>query len=153
MFCSWVVKNQLRRPHMASLSYNLYDMPELAPHMIVFILRAIRLSSKFLEQRYVKERFDSSLKKFYGRYWDLIKQYKVPLSWMLNGILTKYNDNPPPIRLDTYLWPFYRIMRGFNRTLVTGVTCRHGTLTPQDTWFRLKWDLHMFYLLRPILFP
>ena len=28
-----------------------------------------------------------------------------------------------------------------------------GTLTPLDTWSRPIWDLHMFYMLRPILFP
>ena len=28
-----------------------------------------------------------------------------------------------------------------------------GTLTPPDTWSRLIWDSHMFYLLKPILFP
>ena len=37
---------------------------------------------------------------------------------------------------------------------ITGVVCRQGTLTPQDTWPLLIRDLHMFYLLRwPILFP
>ena len=41
-----------------------------------FILRATRLSYKLLEQGYVKERLKSSLKKFYGRYGDLIKQYE-----------------------------------------------------------------------------
>ena len=38
-----------------------------------FILRATRLSNKLLEQGYAMERLKSSLKKFYGRYWDLIK--------------------------------------------------------------------------------
>ena len=52
-----------------------------------FILRASRLSNKLLEQGYVKERFKSSLRKFYGRYGDLIKQYEVSLSQMLNDIL------------------------------------------------------------------
>ena len=48
---------------------------------------------------------------------------------------------------------FYWIMRGFHRTFATGVTCRQGTLTPPDTWFRpFCEDLHVFYLLRPILF-
>ena len=42
-----------------------------------FILRATRLSNKLLEQGYVKERLKSSLRKFYGRYGDLIKQYEV----------------------------------------------------------------------------
>ena len=41
---------------------------------------------------------------------------------------------------------------GFHRASATGVACRQGTLTPPDTWSRPLWDLHMFYLLRPILF-
>ena len=40
-----------------------------------FILRAARLSSKLLRQGYVMERLKSSLRKFYGRYGDLIKHY------------------------------------------------------------------------------
>ena len=43
--------------------------------------------SQLLEQWYLKERLKSSLKKIYGRYGDLIKQYEVPLSQMLNDIL------------------------------------------------------------------
>ena len=39
------------------------------------ILRAARLSCKLLEQGYVRERLKSSLRKFYGRYGDLIKHY------------------------------------------------------------------------------
>ena len=52
-----------------------------------FILRATRLSNKLLEQGYVKARLKSSLRKFYGRYGDLIKQYEVSLTQMLNDIL------------------------------------------------------------------
>ena len=52
-----------------------------------FILMAMRLSNKLLGQGYVKERLRSSLRKFYGRYWDLIKQYEVPLSRLLHDIL------------------------------------------------------------------
>ena len=52
-----------------------------------FILRATRLSNKLLEQGYVKERLKSPLRKLYGRYGYLIKQYEVSLSQMLNGIL------------------------------------------------------------------
>ena len=52
-----------------------------------FILRAVQLSNKLLGQGYVKERLRSSLKKFYGRYGDLIKQYEVFLSRMLHNIL------------------------------------------------------------------
>ena len=43
-----------------------------------FILRAVRLSNKLLGQGCVKERFRSSLRNFYGRYGDLIKQYETP---------------------------------------------------------------------------
>ena len=59
-----------------------------------FILRAVRLSNKLLGQEYVKKRLKSSLRKFYGRYGDLTKQYEVPLSLMLHGILmmAKYSD-------------------------------------------------------------
>ena len=52
-----------------------------------FILRATRLSSKLLGQGYVTERLKSSLRKFYGRYGDLIKHYEVSLSQMLHDIL------------------------------------------------------------------
>ena len=37
------------------------------------------VSNKLLGQGYVKERLKSSLRKFYGRYGDLTKQYEVPL--------------------------------------------------------------------------
>ena len=46
--------------------------------MNVLILRVMRLSNKLLGQGYVKERLKSSLRKFYGRYGDLTKQYEVP---------------------------------------------------------------------------
>ena len=52
-----------------------------------FILRAVRLSSKLLGQGYIRERLKSSLRKFYGRYGDLIKQYEVSLSQILHDIL------------------------------------------------------------------
>ena len=52
-----------------------------------FILRATRLSNKRLEQVYVKESLKLSLRKFYGRYGDLIKHYEVSLSPLLNDIL------------------------------------------------------------------
>ena len=52
-----------------------------------FILRAARLSSKLLGQGYVMEHLKSLLRKFYGRYGDLIKHYEVSLSQMLHDIL------------------------------------------------------------------
>ena len=52
-----------------------------------FILRAARLSSKLLGQGYDMERLKSSLRKFNGRYGDLIKHNEVSLSQMLHDIL------------------------------------------------------------------
>ena len=52
-----------------------------------FILRAVRLISKLLGQGYVMERLKSSLRKFYGRYGNLIKNYEVSISKMLHDIL------------------------------------------------------------------
>ena len=52
-----------------------------------FILRAARLSSKLLGQRYVMGHLKSSLRRFYGRYGDLIKHYEVSLFKMLHDIL------------------------------------------------------------------
>ena len=81
-----------------------------------FILRAMRLSNKLLGQGYVKERLKSSLRKFYGRYGDLTKQYEVPFSRMLHDILDDDHIqwHPPLIghtpTFDHY-WsrPYYRI--------------------------------------------
>ena len=75
-----------------------------------FILRATRLSSKLLRQGYVKERLKSSLRKFYGRYGDLIKHYEVSLSQMLHDILghDHIQWHPQLIRHYTYLRSYYR---------------------------------------------
>ena len=74
-----------------------------------FILRARRLFTKLLKQGYLVERLKSSFRKFYGRYGDLIQQYEVTLSRMLNDILTleqqwllNRSDFP------TMFWPLYR---------------------------------------------
>ena len=89
-----------------------------------FILRAARLSSKLLRQGYVMERLKSSLRKFYGRYGDLIKHYEVSLSQMLHDILghDHIQWHPQLYRHYTYLriykrtglkyrfWPYYRIL-------------------------------------------
>ena len=87
----------------------------------------------------------SSLRKFYGRYGDLIKPYEVPLSRMLHDILDDdhLHWHPPLIRqfltllLILTLLPnftFYLIARGFHRTFAMGAACQQRTLTPPDTW-------------------
>ncbi|KAK3100197.1 hypothetical protein FSP39_016041 [Pinctada imbricata] len=53
-----------------------------------FVLRARRLSDKLLSQGYVCDRLTSSLRKFYGRYGELVIHYDVPLSRMVNDILS-----------------------------------------------------------------
>ena len=106
-----------------------------------FILRAMRLSNKLLGQGYVKERLKSSLRKFYGRYGDLTKQYEVPLSRMLHDILDDDHIqwHPPLKGHYTNFWPlliwtslpnltFYLIVQGFHRTYVTGAACQQRTV-------------------------
>ena len=50
-----------------------------------FIMRAARLSAS--RQGFVGERLKSLLRKFCGRYGDVIKHYDVSLSQMFHGIL------------------------------------------------------------------
>ena len=122
----------------------------------MFYSEARRLSSKLLKQGYLVERLKSSFRKFYGRYGDLIEQYEVNLSRMLNDILTldqqwlpNRSDFPPSS------WPYteldlHRIMSGFHGGFATGVASQQETLTLPDTGFRPPfWDLLMLQLLRP----
>ena len=128
-----------------------------------FVLRAMRLSNKLLGQGYVKERLKSSLRKFYGRYGDLTKQYEVPLSRMLHDILDDDHIqwHPPLIRHYTNFWPlliwtllpnltFYLIVHGFHRTYATGAACQQRTLTPPDTWSCPTLGLAFVLMSRPI---
>ena len=75
-----------------------------------FILRAALLSSKLLGQGYVMERLKSSIRKFYGRYGDLIKHYEVSFSQMLHDILghDHVQWHPQLIRHYTNLRTYYR---------------------------------------------
>ena len=122
-----------------------------------FILRAARLSSKLLRQGYVMERLKSSLRKFYGRYGDLIKHYEVSLSQMLHDILghdhiqwhPHWSDITPICEFITELdfntdfdliTEFWR----FPYNIATGAASQQRTLTPPDTWSCPIWDLHLF---------
>ena len=157
-FRSWVATSHLRPP-MAFLSHNSYHQ--------CFILRAMRLSNKLLGQGYVKERLKSSVRKFYGRYGDLTKEYEVPLSRMLHDILDDDHIqwHPPLIGHYTNFWPlliwtllliwipnltFYLIVQGFHRTYATGAACQQRTLTPPDTWFCPTLGLACVLMSRPI---
>ena len=107
-----------------------------------FILRARRLSSKLLKQEYLVERLKSSIRKFYGRYGDLVEQYGVTLSRMVNDILTLDQQWLPTDQTfhqfhDLYTeLDLHRIMSGFHGAYATGVASQQGTLTLPDTWFR-----------------
>ena len=101
-----------------------------------FILRATRLSNKLLEQGYVRNAWNCHWESFMVDTG--IKQYKVPLSRILNDILW-----PDHSTVVTPHWSdfvpnstFYRMLRGFHITFATGVACRQGTLTPSDSWSR-----------------
>ena len=106
---SGVVIFRLRRP-MAFSSLILYDTPGLAPRMNVLFEGFGWLSSKLLKQGYLVECLKPSFRKFYGRHGDLIQQYEVSLSRMLNDILTldqlqwlsNLSDFPP------ISWQWYR---------------------------------------------
>ena len=77
------------------------------------------------------ERLKLSLRKFYGRYGDLIKHYEVSLSQMLHDILGHdyIQWHPQLIKHYTILWkyyrtglyyrfsPYYQISGTFHRTL------------------------------------
>ena len=124
-FRSWVAIFHLRQ-HMVFLSHihTYIRYARVCSSYECFIQRAARLSSKLLRQGYVMERLKSSLRKFYGRYGDLIKHYEVPLSQMLHDILghDHIQWHPQLIRHYTYLriyyrteleyryWPYYRIL-------------------------------------------
>ena len=123
----------------------------------------MRLSNKLLGQGYVKERLKSSLRKFYGRYGDLTKQYEVPLSRMLHDILDDDHIqwHPPLIGHCTNIWPlliwtllpnltFYLIVQCFHRTYATGAACQQRTLTPPDTWSCPTLGLACVLMSRPI---
>ena len=91
-FRSWAAKSHLRPP-MAFLS-QLIRYARASCSYECFLLREVRLSNKLLGQGYVKECLRSSLRKFYGRYGDLIKPYDVPSleCYTTFWVITIYSD-------------------------------------------------------------
>ena len=153
--------DELLRPPMAFLSHNSSDTPGLAPLMNVLFWGRCDFPISF-SGRDIKERLKSSLRKFYGRYGDLTKQYEVPLSRMLHDILDDDHIqwHPPLIGHYTKFWPliwtllpnltFYLIVKGFHRTYATGAACQQRTLTPPDTWSCPTFGLACVLMSRPI---
>ena len=67
-------------------------------------------SCKLYKQGHLMERLQSSFRKFYGRYGNLIQQFEVSLSRMFNDILTFDELQWLPNRSDfsSITWPGYR---------------------------------------------
>ena len=101
LFRSWVAIFQ-PRPPMASLFRSLYGMPGFDPRMDVLSWGRHDFQITFSNRDTSRK---SSLRKFYGRYRGLIKQYEVSISQMLNDILwpDHIQWQPPLIRLCTEL--------------------------------------------------
>ena len=85
----------------------LYDTPGLAPRMNVLFWD----QAKLRKQGYLAERLKSSFRKFYGRYGDLIQQYEVFLSRMLNDILI-LDNLIPSLTFTDYEWFPWSICNG-----------------------------------------
>ena len=147
-FRSWVVIFHHRQP----LAFFYITANTVCSSYECFILKAARLSSKLLGQGYVGERLKSSLRKFYGRYGDLIKHYKINLSNILHDILGHdHIQLQPPIDqiLHEFVnlfpnWPYYKFSGGFHRTIAAGAASQQKTFTPPDIWSCPICDLHLF---------
>ena len=87
-----------------------------------FILRAMLLSRQLLKKGYLVERLKLSFRKFYCRYGDLIQQYEVSLSRMLNDILTFDQLQWFPIRLSTN---FMTLISGLTFTELRVASIQH----------------------------
>ena len=119
-----------------------------------FILRARRLSSKLLKQGYLVERLKSSFRNFNGRYGDLIQQYEVSFSRMLNDILTldqlqwlaNLSDFSP------ISWPWNWAWPSPNYEWFPWSICNGGmpALTFPETLRPPFWDLLLLQFLRPV---
>ena len=163
----WVATSHLCPP-MAIFISQLIRYARACSSYECFILR---LSNKLLGQGYVKERLQSSLRKFFGRYWDLTKQYEAPLpnvtrhsGWWPYTVTPSIDRTLHQFFLPLLIWTllpnltFYIIMRGFHRTFAMGAAYQQRTLTPPDTWSCPTSVLACVLISRPIspelvLFP
>ena len=112
-------------------SHGLYDTSGLVPRMNVLFWGPGDFPASYSNEGYVLERLESSFRKFYGRFGDLIQQYEVSLSRMLNDILIfdqlqwlpNQSDFPP------IPWPWYRAWPSpnyewFPWSICKGVACQ-----------------------------
>ena len=152
IFRSWVAIFQLH-PHMVSLFRSLYDMPGLAPRMDVLSWWRRDFQMGFSNRVTSRNAWDRHWGSFMVDMGILSNNMKFPSHkcWVTFWDLTIYNDNPLLIRLCTELdllpnseWFPWGFCDGCS--IPTGDACSSGHLVPS------LWDLHMFYLLRPVLF-
>ena len=146
-------------PVYGVLSLILYEMRGLASRIHSFSLKARRISNKLLKQGCLGLRLKSHFGKFYSQNGDLIQQYEVFLSRMLNAILTL----DPPCLLNQsdfplISWRWYRIWPSPNNEWFPCSICNEcgmpagnallsGPLVPSPVG-----GFHMLWLLRPV-FP
>ena len=92
------------RPTVTFLFHNFSDTPGVLLLWIFFFE-----GDELLGHGHVKEHLKSSLRKLFGQYGDLNKQYEVPFSRMLHDILKDDHIQwqHPLIRHNTNLWPCY----------------------------------------------
>ena len=130
-----------------------------------FILRARPLFSKILKRGYLEECLKLSLGKFNGRYGDLILQYEVSLSRMLNAILTLYQHCHPnrsdflPVSQPWYrAWPSpnnewspLSICNGYEMPAENAYPSKHlvpspffGTCLCSNCWNQIPRTCHIF---------
>ena len=108
IFRSWVVIFHHRRP-MACLSLNLYDTPGLAPRMNVLFWGPGDFPVSYSNRNTLWDAWNRHSGSFMVDTGDLIEQYGVTLSRMLNDILT-LDQQWLPYRSDfpSISWPLYR---------------------------------------------
>ncbi|KAK3095712.1 hypothetical protein FSP39_017933 [Pinctada imbricata] len=101
-----------------------------------FVLRARRLSDKLLSQGYVCDRLTSSLRKFYGRYGELVIHYDVPLSRMtyLQTLVSGYN------KLSDGFWTDMTTLR-FDGTKSSSGRWMWGQYIPVDN-STIQWEMN-----------
>ena len=127
---------------------------------------ATRLSCKFLESGYVRECLKSFLRKFYGRYWDLINNMKSP---SLKCYMTFWNMTIYSLTLH---WSDISLNRDLDTELDLNITdfdlitkilevsiehlqwvqlANRGHVLPSRTYIFLPWTCHFSWIWIPFI--
>ena len=105
----WGYTCYLNNDTVACLSLKLYDTPRLVPRTNVLFWGPDDFPVSYSNRDTLWNAWNRHSGSFYGRYGDLVEQYGVTLSRMLNDILT-LDQQWPPYRSDLppISWPLYR---------------------------------------------